>query len=50
MQIADILNSQKNWVLKWSVHSAKEKLNKKVAGKPKVIFKFIENYLKLSTY
>ena len=24
MQIVDILNSSKNWVMKWSVHSKKE--------------------------
>ena len=36
--------------MKWLVHSEKGKLTRKVAGKHKVIIKFIENYPKVSKY
>ena len=45
----DILNSSNNWVIKWSVHRGKGKFTRGgggVAGKHKIIFKFIKNYPK----
>ena len=50
VQITDVLNSSKNWVMKWSDHNEKGKLTRDVAGKYKIIFIFIENYPKKSKY
>ena len=50
VQIIDILNSSKNWVMKWSVHSEKEEFTKEVARNHRVIFRFIANGPKLSKY
>ena len=46
IQIIDILNDSKYWVIKWSGHSEKGMFTTEVAGKHKVISKFIENYPK----
>ena len=43
IQIIDILHGLKNWVIKWSSHSEKGTFTTKVAGKQKIIFKFIKN-------
>ena len=40
------LTSSKNWVMKWSVYTEKGKYTGEVAGKHKVILKFIYNYPK----
>ena len=45
-----ILNSSKNWVIKWSVHSEKGKFTGEVAGSHRVIFRFIANDPKISKY
>ena len=42
IQIIDILNGLKNWVIKWSGHSEKGMFTTKDAGKHKIIFKFID--------
>ena len=47
IQIIDILNSSKNWVIKWSGHSEKGMFTTEVASKHKIIFEFIENYPKI---
>ena len=47
IQIVDTLNSSKNWVIKWSGHSEKGRFTTEVAGKHKIIFKFIDNYLNI---
>ena len=47
IQIIDILNDLKNWVIKWSGHSEKGTFTTKVAGKHKIIVKFIENNPKI---
>ena len=49
MQIIDILNSSKNWVMKWPVHSENGEFTMEAAGKHKVIPKFIEHYPKYHT-
>ena len=46
IQIIDIVNGSKNWVIKLPGHSEKGTFTIKVAGKHKIIFKFIENYPK----
>ena len=48
VQIINILNSSKNCVMKWSVHSKKGKFTREVVGNYKVIFTFIENCPKIS--
>ena len=44
IQIIDILNGSKNWVIKWSGHSEKGTFTTEVAGKHKIIFKFTPKY------
>ena len=46
----DILNSSKNWVMKWLVHSEKGTFTREVAGNHRVIFRFIANDPKISKY
>ena len=46
IQLIDILNGSKNWVIKWSGHIEKGTFTIEVAGKHKIIFNFIENYPK----
>ena len=50
VQIIDILNSSKNWEMKWSVHSEKGKFTREVAGNHTIIFRFIANDPKISKY
>ena len=50
VQVIDILNSSKNWVIKWSVHNEKGKFTREVAGNHKFeIDPKISKYRSLST-
>ena len=42
IQMVTILKSSENWAIKWSGHSEKGPFTQEVAGKHKIIFKFLK--------